>query len=230
MSSQFGTSDINDTQDLFGISNDLSDLIDNTQQQQIPTANNQQPSLYQPVQQRVNYVPQAHSQLSSANLQCITTLSAPAIVRPTNVVSNGIQQQSIVFPPQQMMNTFRLISSRMSTPPQQQQQNMVWTLARQPYNTSGMVSLSQNVTQVNVVKPNDSVNNNNNIFGANSQQQSTLIDFQPQHTMTQTAQGNRPIPTGLTSMAQPLSQYQIQTSQIPIQQSTSLQTHNIRVS
>ena len=229
MSSQFGTPDINDTQDLFDISNDLSDSIDNTQQQQIPMANNQQPSLYQPVQQRVNYVPQAHSQLSSANLQCITT---PAIVRPTNVVSNGIQQQSIVFPPQQMMNTSRLISSRMSTPPQQQQQNMLSTLVRQPYNTPGMVSLSQNVTQVNVVKPNDSVNNNNNnnIFGANSQQQSTLIDFQPQHTMTQTVQGNRPIPTGLTSMAQPLSQYQIQTSQIPMQQSTSLQTHNIRVS
>jgi len=234
MLSQFDTPDTNNTQDLFDMTNDFNDPLDNTQQQQqqSTSTNQQQQNLYQP-QQRVNYIPQARPQLSSyqtPNLQRIPTMPTSTIVRPANVISNGIQQQqqSTIYTPQQMMNTSRPVYPRMTTTQQQQQQNMSSTLVRQQYNPSGMVSMNQNVTQMNIVKASDP--NNNSVFVTNPQQQSTLVGLQPQHTVTQT---NKPVSTGLPSLAQQqqqqLNQFQVQQPQIHMQQPNSLQSYNIRV-
>src|ERR1700728_99120 len=117
MLSQFDTPDTNNTQDLFDMTNDFNDPIDNTpqqqQQQQTSTSTNQQQNLYQP---RVNYIQQTRPQLSSyqtPNLQRIPTMPTSTIVRPTNVISNGIQQQSTIYTPQQMINTSQPLYPRM---------------------------------------------------------------------------------------------------------------------
>jgi hypothetical protein len=72
--------------------------------------------------------------------------SPSTIVRPTNVISNGIQQQQ----PQQMINQSgglnRPLYQRMPTATQQP------TLIRQPYNTTGMINMNQNVPQMSIVK------------------------------------------------------------------------------
>jgi len=113
MISQYGTPDTNNTQDLFDIGTDFSDTLDNTQQQsqQISTSstslqstvpsssspilNQQSTNIYQQQPQpRLTYLPQTRTQLSSyqtPNLQRIQTMPSPStIVRPTNVISNGI--------------------------------------------------------------------------------------------------------------------------------------------
>jgi hypothetical protein len=226
MLSQFDTPDTNNTQDLFDMTNDFNDPIDNTQQQQqqqTSTSTNQQQNLYQP---RVNYIQQTRPQLSSyqtPNLQRIPTMPTSTIVRPTNVISNGIQQQSTIYTPQQMMNTSRPLYPRMPNP---QQQNVSSTLVRQQYNPTGMVPMNQNVTQMNIVKASDP--NNNSVFVTNPQQQ---IGLQPQHTVTQT---NKPITNNLPSLTQQqqqqLNQFQVQQPQIHMQQQNPLQPYNIRVS
>jgi hypothetical protein len=196
MISQFDTPDNNNTQDLFDMTNDFPDPLDNSQQQQTST------STYQ---QRINYIPQTRPQLASyqtPSLQRIPTMPTSSIVRPTNVISNGIQQQQpTIYTPQQMMNTSRPVYPRMPTP---QQQNISSTLVRQQYNPSGMVPMNQNVTQMSIVKASDP--NNNSVFVTNPQQQSTLVGLQSQHTVTQT---NKPIPTPLPSLnQQQLNQFQ----------------------
>jgi hypothetical protein len=228
MLSQFDTPDTNNTQDLFDMTNDFNDPIDNTQQQQqISTSTNPQQNLYQP---RVNYIPQTRPQLSSyqtPNLQRIPTMPTSTIVRPANVISNGIQQQPTIYTSQQMMNTSRPVYPRMPNPQQQQQQNMSSTLVRQQYNPSGMVSMNQNVTQMNIVKASDP--NNNSVFVTNPQQQ---MGLQPQHTVTQT---NKPLSTSLPSLNQQQQQQQqqqlnqFQQPQIHMQQPNPLQSYNIRV-
>ncbi|CAF1004164.1 unnamed protein product [Adineta steineri] len=242
MMSPFDTPETNNTPDLFDIVNDFNDPLDNTQQ--TATSVNQQQNLYQSQaqqqqqqqQQRVNYITQTRPQSSSyqtPNLQRIPTMPTPTIVRPSNVISNGIQQQTTSYSPQQMINTTRPVYPRM--PPPQQQQNMPSTLVRQQYNTTGMVPMNQNVTQMSIVKSSDP--NNNSVFVTNpQQQQSTLVSLQPQHTVTQTAQINKPISTGLPSLSQTqLNQFQIQQTQMHIQQQqqqqqqqNSLQSYNIR--
>jgi hypothetical protein len=237
MLSQFDTPDTNNTQDLFSdLNNDFNDPIDNIpqqqQQQQQQTSSSTNP--YQ-TQQRVNYIPQARAQLSSyqtPNLQRIPTMPTSTIVRPTNVISNGIQQQqqSTIYTTQQMINTSRPIYPRMGTP---QQQNMPSTLVRQQYNATGMVTMNQNVTQMSIVKASDP--NNNSVFVTNSQQQPTLIGLPPQqqqqqqqHTVTQT---NKPVLPSLTQQQQfQVSQPQIHMQQQQQQQQqNSVQTYNIRV-
>jgi hypothetical protein len=178
------------------MTNDFPDPLDNSQQQQTST------STYQ---QRINYIPQTRPQLASyqtPSLQRIPTMPTSSIVRPTNVISNGIQQQQpTIYTPQQMMNTSRPVYPRMPTP---QQQNISSTLVRQQYNPSGMVPMNQNVTQMSIVKASDP--NNNSVFVTNPQQQSTLVGLQSQHTVTQT---NKPIPTPLPSLnQQQLNQFQ----------------------
>ncbi|CAF3835650.1 unnamed protein product [Rotaria magnacalcarata] len=134
-------------------------------------------------------------------------------------------QQSTIYSPQQMMGTSRPVYSRMPTG--QQQVNMSSTLVRQQYNTPGMVSMNQNVTQMSIVKASDP--NNNSVFVTNSQQPSTLVGLQPQHTVTQTPQQTKSMSAGLPSLsAQQLNQYQIQQPQMHIQQQNSLPSYNIR--
>jgi hypothetical protein len=234
MLSSFDAPDTNNTQELFDMTNDFIDPIDNTPQQLQPTSTstNPQANLYQASQQqqqRVNYIQQTRPQLSSyqtPNLQRIPTMPTSTIVRPTNAISNGIQSQPTMYTSQQMMNTSRPVYPRMPTS-QQPQTNMPSTLVRQQYNTSGMVSMNQNVTPMSIVKASDP--NNNSLFVANPQQQqsSTLVGLQPQHTVTQT---NKPISTGLPSLTpQQFNQLQMQQSQIHLQQQNSLQSYNIRV-
>jgi hypothetical protein len=224
MLSQYDTSDTNNTSDLFDMATDFSDPLDNSQQTQSSTSTNPQQNLYQ---SRVNYIPQTRPQISpyqTPNLQRIPTMPTSTIVRSTNVISNGIQQQQqqTIYTQQQMMNTSRPVYPRMPNP---QQQTVSSPLIRQQYNPSGMVSMNQNVTQMNIVKASDP--NNNNVFVTNSQQQQpTLVGLQPQHTVTQ---GNKPISTGLPSLnsqqQQQLNQYQVQMQQ----QQNSIQPYNIRV-
>jgi E1A/CREB-binding protein len=209
--------------------NDFNDPLDNTQQ--TSTSTNQQQNLYQPqTQQRVNnnYISQTRPQLSSyqtPNLQRIPTMPTSTIIRPANVISNGIQQQSTIYTPQQMMNPSRPVYPRMPT----SQQNMPSTLVRQQYNTPGMVPMNQNVTQMSIVKASDP--NNNSVFVTNPQQQPTLVGLQSQHTVTQTAQTNKPVSTGLPSLTQQqLNQFNVQPSQIYMQQQNPLQSYNIRAS
>jgi hypothetical protein len=179
MISQYGTPDTNNTQDLFDIGTDFSDTLDNTQQQsqQISTSstslqstvpsssspilNQQSTNIYQQQPQpRLTYLPQTRTQLSSyqtPNLQRIQTMPpTPTIVRPTNVISNGIQQQQATIYTQQQQQSQQMINQsaglnrplyqRMPTATQQP------TLIRQPYNTTGMINMNQNVPQMSIVK------------------------------------------------------------------------------
>jgi hypothetical protein len=109
------------------------------------------------------------------------------------------------------------------------QQNMPSTLVRQQYNTPGMVPMNQNVTQMSIVKASDP--NNNSVFVTNPQQQQpTLVGLQSQHTVTQPAQTNKPVSTGLPSLTQPqMNQFNGQQPQIYMQQQNPLQSYNIRV-
>jgi hypothetical protein len=177
MISQYDTPDTNNTQDLFDIGNDFNDTLDNTQQQSqqtstssitvpsslSPILNQQSTNIYQQqsqTQPRLTYLPQTRAQLSSyqtPNLQRIQTMpSTSTIVRPTNVISNGIQQQPTIYTQQsqQMMNTStglnRPLYQRMPTPTQQP--NMSSTLVRHQYNTTGMINMNQNVPQMSIVK------------------------------------------------------------------------------
>jgi len=180
MISQYDTPDTNNTQDLFDIGNDFNDTLDNTQQQlqqtstssislqstvpsSSPILNQQSTNIYQQQQQtqpRLTYLPQTRAQLSSyqtPNLQRIQTMPPTStIVRPTNVISNGIQQQPTIYTQQQqqMINPSgglnRPLYQRMPTATQQP--NMSSTLVRQQYNTTGMVNMNQNVPQMSIVK------------------------------------------------------------------------------
>jgi len=176
MISQYDTPDTNNTQDLFDIGNDFNDTLDNTQQQtststtsiqstvpssSSPILNQQSTNIYQQQQQtqpRLTYVPQTRAQLSSyqtPNLQRIQTMPpTPTIVRPANVISNGIQQQPTIYTQQQMINSSgglnRPLYQRMPTATQQS--NMPSTLVRQQYNTTGMINMNQNVPQMSIVK------------------------------------------------------------------------------
>jgi len=131
MISQYDTPDTNNTQDIFDIGNDFNDTLDNTPQQSqqtstsstslqstvpssssSPILNQQSTNIYQQQQQtqpRLTYVPQTRAQLSSyqtPNLQRIQTMPpTPTIVRPANVISNGIQQQPTIYTQQQMINS-----------------------------------------------------------------------------------------------------------------------------
>jgi hypothetical protein len=178
MLSQFDTPDTNNTQDLFG--NDFGDTLDNTQQQtststtstqltvpssSSPILNQQSTNIYQQqTQPRLTYIQQPRGQLASyqtPNLQRIQTMPTSTIVRPTNVISNGIQQQQQQQPTiysqqqqQQMINPSvglnRPLYQRMPTTTQQP--NMPSTLVRQQYNTTGMINMNQNVPQMSIVK------------------------------------------------------------------------------
>jgi len=181
MISQYDTPDTNNTQDLFDIGNDFNDTLDNTQQQSqqtstssislqstvpsssSPILNQQSTNIYQQqpqTQPRLTYLPQTRTQLSSyqtPNLQRIQTMPPTStIVRPTNVISNGIQQQPTIYTQQQqqMINPSgglnRPLYQRMPTATQQP--NMSSTLVRQQYNTTGMVNMNQNVPQMSIVK------------------------------------------------------------------------------
>jgi hypothetical protein len=184
MISQYDTPDTNNTQDLFDIGNDFNDTLDNTQQQlqqtstssislqstvpsSSPILNQQSTNIYQQQQQtqpRLTYLPQTRAQLSSyqtPNLQRIQTMPPTStIVRPTNVISNGIQQQQqqptmyTQQQQQQMINSSsglnRPLYQRMPTA--SQQPNMPSTLVRQQYNTTGMINMNQNVPQMSIVK------------------------------------------------------------------------------
>ena len=176
MFSQYDTPDTNNSQDIFDIGPDFSDTLDNTQQQsqQISTSStslqstvpsSSSPILNQPstniyqqqIQPRLAYLSQTRTQLSTCqtpNLQRIQTMpSTSTLVRPANVISNGIQQQqqATIYtqqPSQQMINQSgglnRPLYQRMPTATQQP------TLIRQPYNTTGMINMNQNVPQMKV--------------------------------------------------------------------------------
>lgn len=183
MISQYDTPDTNNTQDLFDIGNDFNDTLDNTPQQSqqtstssislqstvpsssSPILNQQSTNIYQQQQQtqpRLTYLQQTRPQISpyqTPNLQRIQTMpSTSAIVRPANVISNGIQQpQTTIYTqqqPQQMINSSggvnRPLYQRMPTAIQQS--NMPSTLVRQQYNTTGMINMNQNVPQMSIVK------------------------------------------------------------------------------
>lgn len=185
MLSQYDTPDTNNTQDLFDLGNDFNDTLDNTQQQSqqtstsstsiqstvpssspSPILNQQSTNIYQQqTQPRLTYIQQTRAQLPSyqtPNLQRIQTMPPTStIVRPTNVISNGIQQQPqpTIYTQsqqqqQQMINTSngpnRPLYQRM--PNVAQQSNMPSTLVRQPYSTPGMINMNQNVPQMSIVK------------------------------------------------------------------------------
>lgn len=211
MFSQYDTSDTNPSVDLFDIQTDFTDPLDNVQapMQTSTSANPQATSGQNPFPPRSNYMPQPRPQLQpyqTPSLQRIQTMPTATIIRSANV----IQSQSSMYTPQQqqMMNTSRPVYPRMPTLPQQTQQTMS---IRQAYNPSGMVQMSQNITQMNIVKANDP--NNNSVFVTNPQQQQQqqqppLVGLQPQHTVTQT---NKPITTALPSLnPQQLNQFQMQ--------------------
>ena len=167
MLSPYDTSDTNNTQDLFNLDSDLMSTLDNTPQQTStstttvpssssnPILNQQSTNLYQQqTQPRLTYLPQTRAQLSTfqtPNLQRIQTMpSSSTIVRPTNVISNGIQQQPTIYTQQQMINSSgglnRPLYQRMPTSTQQP------TIIRQQYNTTGMINMNQNVPQMSIVK------------------------------------------------------------------------------
>ena len=231
MFSQYDTSDTNTSADLFDMTADFPDPLDNSQasMQTSTSTNPQPPSGQNPFPTRLSYMPQPRPQLQpyqTPNLQRIQTMPTATIIRSANV----IQPQSSMYTPQQqqqMMNTSRPVYPRMSTLPQQPQaqQTMSAQLIRQPYNSSGMVAMPQNVTQMNIVKASDP--NNNSVFVTNPQQQQqqqqpTLIGLQSQHTVTQT---NKPITKALPSLnPQQLSQFQVQ-----MQAPNPMQPYNIGV-
>jgi hypothetical protein len=159
----------------------------------------------------------------------------PTIVRPANVISNGIQQQPTIYTQQQMINSSsglnRPLYQRMPTGTQQS--NMPSTLVRQQYNTTGMINMNQNVPQMSIVKASDP--NNNNVFVTNTQQQqqqqqqqqSTLLGLQQTVTQPPTVQSNKSLPTVLPSLTpQQLNQFQVQQQQIHMQQQNTVQSYN----
>jgi hypothetical protein len=177
MLSQYDTPDTNNTQDLFDIGNDFNDTLDNTQQQtststtsiqstvpssSSPILNQQSTNIYQQTQPRLTYISQTRAQLSSyqtPSLQRIQTTPTSTIVRPTNVISNGIQQQQqqTIYTQQQQQQIInpsgglnRPLYQRMPTAIQQP--SIPSTLVRQQYNTTGMVNMNQNVPQMSIVK------------------------------------------------------------------------------
>ncbi|UJR27186.1 hypothetical protein I4U23_008482 [Adineta vaga] len=253
MISQYDTSDTNNTQDLFDLATDFTDTLDNAQlqtstsiQSTVPSSanpilNQQSTNIYQPQQQvqtRLTYIAQTRPQLSTyqtPSLQRIQTMTPTStIVRPTNIISNGIQQQPTIYTqqqPQQMINSSgglnRPLYQRMPTVTQQS--NMSSTLVRQQYNTTGMVNMNQNVPQMSIVKASDP--NNNNVFVTNSQQQqqSTLLGLQQTVTQMPTVQTNKTISTVLPSLStQQVNQFQIQQQpqQIHMQQQNTVQSYN----
>lgn len=276
MHSQYETSDTNNTQDLFDIGTDFSDALDNTQisSQQVSTSstvsssaspiliqqstNNYQQLQAQTHQQiqtqpRLTYLPaNTRAQLASyqtPNLQRIQTMpSTSTIVRPANVISNGIQQQqqATIYTQsqqqQQMINPSggpnRPLYQRMPTATQQP------TLIRQQYNSTGMINMNQNVPQMSIVKVRPTRDderirstssfpiiiqasdpNNNNVFVTNSQQQQqqpTLLGLQQTVTSTPTVQTNKPISTLQPS----LSSQQLNQFQVHMQQQNNAQPYN----
>lgn len=272
MMSQYDTPDTNNTQDTFDIGHDFSDTLESVQQQQISTSstsiqstvpsssspilNQQSTNIYQQqTQPRLTFIPQTRAQLPSyqtPNLQRIQTMpQTSTIVRPPNVISNGIQQQPTIYTQQQqMMNQSgginRPLYQRMPTATTQPQ-NISSTIVRQPYNTTGMININQNVPQMSIVKvsaryTNENFQwnvsfffiqasdpNNNNVFVTTSQQQqqSTLLGLQQTVTQTPTVQTNKPITTGLPSLtAQQINQFQTSQQQILIQQQNPVQSYN----
>ena len=279
MHSQYETSDTNNTQDLFDIGTDFSDALDNTQtsSQQVSTLSTVPSSSANPIliqqstnnyqqlqtqtQQQVQTQPRltylqanTRGQLASyqtPNLQRIQTMpSTSTIVRPANVISNGIQQQQQatiytqsqqqIQPTQQMINPSggpnRPLYQRMPTATQQP------TLIRQQYNSTGMINMNQNVPQMSIVKVRPTRDderirstssfpiiiqasdpNNNNVFVTNSQQQQpTLLGLQQTVTSTPTVQTNKPISTLQPSLsAQQLNQFQVH-----MQQQSNAQPYN----
>ncbi|CAF3311699.1 unnamed protein product [Rotaria socialis] len=243
MISQYDAPDTNNVQDLFDLGTDFNDTLDHTQQQSQQTStpstliqttvpsssssilNHQSTNIYQQqTQPRLTYIQQTRAPLPSyqtPNLQRIQTMPATStIVRPTNVISNGIQQQPTIYTQQQMINSpgglNRSLYQRMPTATQQL--NIPSTLVRQQYNTTGMVNMNQNVPQMSIVKASDP--NNNNVFVTNSQQQqqSTLLGLTQTVTQTPTVQTNKTITTVLPSLAsQQLNQFQNQQQQNTVQ-------------
>jgi len=229
MLSQFDPTDPTLGQDLFDLDTDFTTSLD-ASQPQVPIQQVQQPPPPPPQQQqqqtststnlyptRVNYVSQVRPQLSSyqtPSLQRIQTMPTSTVVRSTNVISNGIQQQPTIYTPQQMINTSRPVYTRMPNPQQVQNQGtMQPTLIRPTYNQPSMVSMNQNVAQMNIVKASDP--NNNNVFVPNPQQQqqqqpSGLLNVQ----QTVAQQANKPLPS--------LTQSQI--SQLQFQQNYNSQS------
>ncbi len=180
MLSQYDTPDTNNTQDLFDIGNDFNDTLDNTQQQtststtsiqstvpssSSPILNQQSTNIYQQTQPRLTYISQTRAQLSSyqtPSLQRIQTTPTSTIVRPTNVISNGIQQQQQTIYTQQQQQQIINPSGGLNRPLYQrmptaiQQPSIPSTLVRQQYNTTGMVNMNQNVPQMSIVKVSES--------------------------------------------------------------------------
>ena len=241
MLSQYDSSDTTNTNDLFdSIDNTqqqtstttvpssspspiLTQQSTNVYQQQQPQiqVQIQQPQQQQQNQPRLAYLSQTRAQLSTyqtPNLQRIQTMpSTSTIVRPANVISNGVQQQPTVYTQQQMIN--RPLYQRMPTTAQQP------TIIRQQYSTA-MINVNQNVPQMGIVKASDP--NNNNVFVTNSQQQqqSTLVGLPQTVTQTATIQTNKSMPTILPSIqSQQLHQF-ANPQQIPTQ---SYNTQQMRV-
>jgi hypothetical protein len=256
MISQYDTPDTNNTQDLFDIGNDFNDTLDNTQQQtststtsiqstvpssSSPILNQQSTNIYhQQTQPRLTYISQPRAQLSSyqtPSLQRIQTTPTSTIVRPTNVISNGIQQTIYTQQQQQQQSINpsgglnRPLYQRMPTATQQP--SIPSTLVRQQYNSTGMINMNQNVPQMSIVKASDP--NNNNVFVTNSQQQqqqqqSALLGLQQTVTQTPTVQTNKSISNVLPSLTpQQLNQFQVQQQQqqqIHMQQQNNVQSYN----
>lgn len=121
---------------------------------------NSSTAIYPGQQTRVTYIPQARAQLTSyqtPNLQRIQTMPTNStIVRATNVISNGIQQQATVYTQQQQQQQLinsasglnRSLYQRMPTAASS-------TLIRQPYPNATMVNVNQNVPQMSIVKVKD---------------------------------------------------------------------------
>ena len=180
MLSQFDTPDATNTQDLFGLGNEFNDPMDNTQSLSLTPPTSQQPlatpsnttvlpssstssspilnqqsgNIYQG-QPRLAYISRAQpTSYQTPNLQRIQTMPASStIVRPANVISNGIQHSTVYT--QQLIHPSgglnRPLFQRMPTTITSQQ-NAPATLVRQQYNTSGMINMNQNVPQMSIVK------------------------------------------------------------------------------
>ena len=179
MLSQFDTPDTANTQDLFGLGNEFNDPMDNntqslsltppTMQQPLSTPSNTTvppPSSSSPIlnqqssntyqgQPRLAYIARTQpTSYQTPNLQRIQTMPASStIVRPANVISNGVQHSTVYT--QQLIHPSgglnRPLYQRMPTTITSQQ-NAPATLVRQQYNTSGMINMNQNVPQMSIVK------------------------------------------------------------------------------
>ena len=200
MLSQYETTETTNTQDLFDLTSDYNETIDNTQasnqqqqqqQQTVPppvqapvqatqsqptiatvastTAinpilnQNQSTTIYPGQPTRLTYIPQARPQSTSyqtPNLQRIQTMPATStIVRATNVISNGIQQQATVYTSSQQQQqplinpsagVPRPLYQRMPTATGQHP--MSSAIVRQQYSNPAMININQNVPQMSIVK------------------------------------------------------------------------------